>query len=85
MITGYWLLVIRCKEPILQGPYQTDADRLGDYDLALIDPGTEYCIFIDPDNAFKPGEPWAWRKPSQDYRQERIDYLNGLEDEPWIK
>jgi len=84
MITGYWLLVIRCGEPILSGPYQTDSDRVEDYDMALIDPGTEYCIFIDPDNNFKPGTPWAW-KPSWSYRQERIDYLNSLEDEPWIK
>lgn len=80
MITDYWLLVICNGEPILWGPYPSDTARIDEYDMALIDPGTEYCIFIDPDNAFEPGKPWAY-KPSHQYRAERLDYIKSLEDQ----
>lgn len=79
MIQGYWLLQILNGQPVLHGPYTSDAERLNEFDMCLIDPGTEYTIFIDPDNVVKPGQPWAW-KPSQEYRQERVDYINNLED-----
>lgn len=82
MTTGYWLLVICCGEPILWGPYTTDSERVNEYDMALIDPGTEYCIFIDPDNVADPGKSWAW-KPSQDYRAERLDYINNIQDKEY--
>ena len=61
-------------------PFESDAERVGEYDMCLIDPGTEYTIFIDPDNVAEPGQPWAW-KPSKDYERERLDYINNGEDE----
>lgn len=79
MITGYWLLQIIYAQPVLRGPYESDAARLDEYDMCLIDPGTEYIILIDPDNAAEPGKPWAW-KPSKDYERERLDYINNGED-----
>lgn len=74
----YWLLQIICGEPIMRGPYASDAERENEYDMCLIDPGTEYIILIDPDRDGDPNKPHAW-KPSQEYRQERLDYINGIE------
>ena len=80
---AYWLLQIINGQPNLWGPYESDAARLNEYDMCLIDPGTEYLIFIDPDNVAEPGKPWAW-KPSQEFRQERLDYIDSIPDEPSV-
>lgn len=79
VIESYWLLQIIHGQPVLWGPFDDDATRLGEYDMCLIDPGTEYLIFIDPNNVAEPGRPWAW-KPSQEFRQERLDYINNIVD-----
>lgn len=79
MLTGYWLLQIICGEPVLRGPYATDAEREHEYDMCLIDPGTEYIILIDPPRDGEAG-PHAW-KPSEDYKRERLNYINSIEDE----
>lgn len=72
MIEDYWLIQIINGEPLLRGPYTTDAEREDELDMCLIDPGTEYIILIDP------GEPpHAWF-PSHSYKQERLDYINSL-------
>lgn len=74
-ITGYWLLQINAGQVMFRGPYATDAEREHEFDMCLIDPGTEYVVFIDPTPA--PG--YAW-KPSKEYTRERQLYIDSLED-----
>lgn len=76
----YWLLQVNCGQPVLRGPYATDAERENEFDMCLIDPGTEYIIFIDPGTVPNPTQPHAWR-PSKEYERERLDRLDQLEDE----
>lgn len=79
-MNSYWLLQIRCGEPILFGPYESDAARVNEFDMCLIDPGTEHIVFIDPGSVTHPQKPYAW-KPSWAYRQERLDYINNIQEE----
>lgn len=76
LISGYWLLQINCGQPVLRGPYVSDEARVSEFDMCLIDPGTEYVIFIDP----FPAPAYAW-KPSKEYERERLDYINNLPDD----
>jgi len=76
-MNAYWLLHIRAGQPILWGPYDSDDARLNEFDMCLIDPGTEYIVFLDPGNANTKGKPHAWR-PSKEYERERLDRLDNL-------
>ena len=76
MNSAYWLLQIIYGDPVLRGPYASDAVREHELDMCLIDPGTEHIVLIDPGNP-----PHAW-KPSHQYKQERLDRLAHLEDTP---
>lgn len=75
----FWLLQIYDGQPILRGPYDSDEDRLDEFDMCLIDPLTEYIIFLDPYSQ-PDGKPCAWR-PSKEYERERMDRLDNLPDE----
>lgn len=66
------MLQIIHKEPILRGPYKTDAEREHELDMCFIDPGTEYIVLIDPGYP-----PHTWM-PSYSYRKERMDRLDNL-------
>lgn len=79
-ITGYWILQITCGQPTLRGPFESDAARVNEFDMCLIDPGNDFIVFIDPGTVPKPTTPYAWRA-SFDYTQERLDYINNLPDE----
>ncbi len=74
----YWLLQIYGGQPILRGPYDSDEERVNEFDLCLIDPGTEYIIFLDPTSQPN-GAPHAW-KPSKEYERERRDYIDNIPD-----
>lgn len=80
----FWLLQITCGEPILRGPFATDAERQFEFDMCLLDTsyanrGNNILIFIDPPNENTKMKPHAW-KPSQAYEQERRDYIDSIPD-----
>lgn len=73
-MNGYWLLQIIYDEPVLRGPFETDAKRENELDMCLLDPGTQHIVLIDPGDP-----PHAW-KPSYQYRRERMDRIDNLPD-----